>query len=211
MFKDIIQPEILPPQEKLIDTILAIKKACRNDNPYKNFEHGFISCHLFYCIIKKNRNRFTQYEIFGSMLGVLGHVIDNRNIHCRYLRRINDPLIGLYGDAFGEQHNAFFIMKLIIDLYQLLDHLRMDEIKKVMDEIQRTIFVASGSKTFSRFNRLQFIISKNTYHWSNDEHRQLILNLVSLIAYNYMAMKSYDSAKRFLELLHQEILAEVPN
>lgn len=211
MLKDVIPPEILPSKEKLIDLLISIKRSCRNDNPYRNFEHGFVSCHLFYCIIKKNAHRFTQYEIFGTMLGLLGHVVDNRVVDSKFIRRTNDPLVHLYADGLGEKHNSIFLLNIIVDLYHLFDHLQSNEKKLIMDQMERSIFITINNKIISRFNRINFLVSKNAFHWSNEEHRELTLNSIIHLADNYMAVKPYISAKRWLELLHQEKINEVRN
>lgn len=42
--------------------VLTVRKSYR-DRPYHNFEHAFTFMHCMYCILRKNRNIFSDIEV----------------------------------------------------------------------------------------------------------------------------------------------------
>lgn len=207
MLEDLVDSTILP-RKKLNETIVSIAKACR-DNPYRNFEHSFMASHAFYYIQKQNPARFSQLEILGSFIGILGHTIDNCVMSNRFLKLTNDPLIELYGDIQCEKHHAIFLIQSITDLYHSFDHLSSEQYKNIMEIIQTTILTTIGYRTLHSFNKLKVLLTNNSFYWNNIKHKELVRILVVHSSDQYIFIKSYESAKRYVHLIHNERQNEV--
>lgn len=207
MLEDLIDSTMLP-RKKFNETILSIAKACRN-NPYRNFEHSFMASHTLYYILKENPHRFSQLEILGSFIGLLCHTIDNCAMTNRFLKLTNDPLIELYGNIECEKHHAMFLTQTITDHYHSFDHLSSEQYKNIMKIIETTILTTINYKTLHNFGKIKFLLSNDLFNWNNIKHKELVRILIIQSADRYIFTKSYESAKRYLNLIHEERQNEV--
>lgn len=62
MFVTVIGDENLI-MDKTLEFILSCRKSYRN-NPYHNFEHAFTVAHCMYNVLVRNRDIFTQIEVY---------------------------------------------------------------------------------------------------------------------------------------------------
>ena len=171
MVRDLVDGEIIVPDDVVINFMLAVRNNYR-DLPYHNWKHAMTVSHSMYCILLRNLKTFDAIERFSLLVSCVCHDIDHRSMSNQFLSYINHPLTKLYSHSIMENHHIQLTMDILgREKHDLFCCCKETDKEKAISLIRSCILATDLASYFENQAFLDELLRKASVNLDNPEHR----------------------------------------
>ncbi|XP_064626928.1 probable 3',5'-cyclic phosphodiesterase pde-5 isoform X4 [Lineus longissimus] len=190
--------------DSLMRFTLTVRKNYRNV-PYHNWAHAFSVAHAMFTVIKTTENTFTPLERLALFVACLCHDLDHRGKTNAFMVKSASPLAAIYSTSTMEHHHFNQTVTILQhDGHNIFKHLSSDEYKQVLGDIRHCILATDLALFFGNRAKLREIVDKNEFHWEEDEHRRLIMELCMTASDLCAMFKPWQMQKDVVHIIMEE-------
>ena len=155
---------------------------------YHNWSHGFHVANSTYAMLKSAPSTFRPLEVrlhrplvssiyvlqsLAMFIGALCHDLDHRGFNNKFMIDIGSPLAAIYSTSTMEHHHFNMAINILQnENHNIFKKLNSEEYRQVLGNIKHCILATDLALFFPNKAKLTHLIEKDSFDWSNMEHRQ---------------------------------------
>ncbi|ULU13117.1 hypothetical protein L3Y34_015957 [Caenorhabditis briggsae] len=173
MFKTLFSETLHFENDDLIRFVLTVRKNYRRV-AYHNWAHGWSVAHAMFATLVNSPEAFTKLESLALYVSCLCHDLDHRGKNNAYMKSMETPLAAIYSTSVMERHHFNQTITILQqDGHNILKNLDPEEYKETLSLIKHCILATDLALFFSNKAKLNVILDRGEFDFSNREHRLL--------------------------------------